>query len=232
MDETPERIRERLLEAILDHVPFDGWSEAAFRAAQRDCDVTAAEARVICPRGAVDLAVAFHRRADRAMVEAIKAADMSGLRFRDKVAEALWLRVGAMGDREAVRRATALFSLPSHAPEGAKLIWETADNVWTALGDSSRDVNWYTKRATLSGVWASVVLFWLGDESPDRCETRAFIDRRIDDVMRIEKVKAQVRDNPLTRPLSKLHESLFGGIKAPDLDHLADLPGRLGGGPR
>ena len=232
MDETPDRIEDRLLEAILNHVPFDGWSEAAFRAAAKECDVSPAEARAVCPRGATDLAVAFHRRADREMLAAIGAADMSGLRFRDKVAEALWLRVCAMGDREAVRRATALFSLPSHAPEGARLIWETADHVWTALGDTSRDVNWYTKRATLSAVWGSVVLYWLGDDSPGQIETRAFIDRRIDDVMRIEKVKAQVRENPLTRPLMRLQESLFGRIKAPDLNHLADLPGRLGGGPR
>ena len=71
--------------------------------------------------------------------------------------------------------------LPHMAPEGARLIWGTADRIWTALGDTSDDVNWYTKRATLSGVYAAVVLYWLGDDSTDGQATRAFIDRRISD---------------------------------------------------
>ena len=124
----------------------------------------------------------------------------------------------------AIRRASALFSLPVHAPEGARLIWETADHVWTALGDTSRDLNWYTKRATLSAVWASSVLFWLGDESVDHADTRAFVDRRIEDVMQIEKAKAQFRNNPLTKPFASGLSAVFGKVQAPDLSHLADLP--------
>ena len=128
-----------------------------------------------------------------------------------------------------MRRASALFSLPQHAGDGVKLIWETADHVWAALGDTSRDVNWYTKRATLSGVWASTVLYWLGDTSEGFSETRAFIDRRIADVMQIEKVKGKLRENPLTKPFMELQAGLFGKIKAPDMSHLNDLPGHFRG---
>lgn len=227
MTEPKKSPEDKLLDAILLHVPFDGWSDVAFRAAARDADIELDAAKAMYPRGATDLAVAFHRRADKTMVERLAETDMSDMRFRDKVATALWFRVDAMEDREAVRRASTLFSLPTNAPEGAKLVWETADHIWTALGDTSRDVNWYTKRATLSAVWGSVVLYWLGDDSPDHSETRAFINRRIDDVMQIEKVKARIKDNPITKPFAKLQESLFGRFKAPDLDHLADLPGHF-----
>ncbi|MBT8423397.1 MAG: COQ9 family protein, partial [Silicimonas sp.] len=128
-----------------------------------------------------------------------------------------------------VRRATALFSLPIHAAEGAKLIWETADHVWTALGDTSEDMNWYTKRATLSCVWGATVLYWLGDDSPGHANTVAFIDRRIEDVMRIEKVKGKLRENPLTKPLMELQAGLFKRVRMPDATHLRDLPGRWQG---
>jgi len=229
MTKTTAPPKDRLLDAILPHVAFDGWSDTALRAAAVDIDMPWHEARAICPRGAVDLAVAYHRRGDARMVAEISEQDLTALRFRDRVAEALWCRVRTLDDREAVRRASTLFALPMNAPEGAKLVWETADHVWNVLGDTSQDVNWYTKRATLSAVWASVVLFWLGDDSAGQAETRAFIDRRIDDVMQIEKAKAKLRDNPLTRPLAKLQKHLTGGIKAPDLDHLADLPGRMTG---
>ncbi len=212
-----------LLDAALPHVAFDGWSEASFKAAARDIDMTEEEARAVAPRGAVDLAVAYHRRGDAAMVAALAETDLSELRFRDKVAAALRLRLEAMTDREAVRRASTLFSLPIHAAEGGKLVWETADHIWIALGDESRDGNWYSKRAILSGVWAATVLYWLGDDSADHADTYDFIDRRIEDVMRFEKLKGQLRDNPLTKPFMRMQEAVMGKMRAPSARD--DVPG-------
>jgi ubiquinone biosynthesis protein COQ9 len=226
MPNPPDTPTDRLLRAILPHVAFDGWSTKAFSAALAESGLSEAEALAAAPRGAIDLAIAFHRAGDRAMLESLAAADLSEMRFRDKVAAALRYRVEAMDDREAVRRASALFALPQHAPEGAKLVWETADHIWTALGDTSRDVNWYTKRATLSGVWASTVLYWLGDQSPGAADTFAFIDRRIDNVMQIEKAKAGLRKNPLTKPLMDLQSSILSRVRAPDPSKLDNLPGR------
>jgi ubiquinone biosynthesis protein COQ9 len=212
------------MQAILPHVPFDGWSETAFRAAIADADVDPVVARGLAPRGAIDLAAAWHRRGDAAMVTALAEADLSAMRFRDRVAHAVRLRLEQAGDREAVRRATTLFSLPHHAPEGARLLWGTADAIWTALGDTSDDVNWYSKRATLSGVYGATVLFWLGDDSPEHAESWAFLDRRIGDVMQIEKVKAQARDNRLLGTLLAGPLKLLSGIRAPAARR-GDLPG-------
>ncbi|MFQ1701167.1 COQ9 family protein [Loktanella agnita] len=217
--------KDQLLDAILPHVAFEGWAPSAFNAAVAEVDIDPAHARTLCPRGAIDLAVAYHERGDAAMVTALKQADLSEMRFRDKVAHAIRLRVRAIDDKEAVRRGTALFALPHMAPEGSKLIWGTADKIWDALGDTSRDVNWYTKRLTLSGVYASVVLYWLGDDSLDAQATDAFIDRRIDDVMQFEQVKAQVRNNQLLKPVTGPLSRLLSGIKAPNRVPEVDLPG-------
>ncbi|MFC5739488.1 COQ9 family protein [Sinirhodobacter huangdaonensis] len=201
------RMRAELLAAIEPHVPFDGWSEPAFRQAVADLGADPALARLVCPRGAVDLAVAYHRAADRAMVAALTDADLSGMKFRDKVAHAVTLRLGLV-DPELVRRAASLFALPQYAATGARLVWETADAIWRALGDESADYNWYSKRMTLSGVISSTVLFWLGDESEGLAETRAFLDRRIADVMQFEKVKGAVIRLPGLK-------GLLGAIRAP-----------------
>ena len=214
-----------LLDAALPHVAFDGWSQATFDAAVRDTGAVPAHAKTLCPRGAVDLAIAYHRRGDDAMVAALKKADLREMRFRDKVAEAIRLRLAAIDDKEAVRRGTTLFALPHMAPDGAKLVWGTADAIWTALGDTSRDVNWYTKRLTLSGVYSAVVLFWLGDDSLDTQATDAFIDRRIDDVMRFEKFKADAKANPLTKPFAAALSRLTAPVKAPAQMPDVDLPG-------
>ena len=215
---------DRLLEAALVHVAFDGWSDTTFRAAVEDTGLTLGQAKAVAPRGALDLAIAFHRRGDREMVEAIDKADLSSLRYSERVAKALHLRIETMTDREAVRRATTLFSLPMNAPEGAKLVWETADHVWTALGDTSEDGNWYSKRATLSAVWASVVLYWLGDDSPGYAKTFEFIDRRIENVMQLEKLKGQLRANPLTKPFMELQASFMSRMHPPKVPD--DVPGQ------
>lgn len=214
-----------LLEAALPHVAFDGWAQSAFDSAVSEVGIDPAHAKTLCPKGPVDLAVLYHERGDDAMVAALKAADLSEMRFRDKVAHAVRLRLAAVDDKEIVRRGSALFALPHLAPIGAKLIWGTADAIWTALGDTSDDVNWYTKRATLSAVYGSVVLFWLGDQSDDGAGTDEFIDRRIDNVMQFEKIKAQVRDNKILGPIVGPLEKMLGMIKAPRQMPMNDLPG-------
>ena len=217
--------KDQLLGAAMMHVPFDGWSPATFNAAIRESGLDPALARAVCPRGAVDLAVAYHRRGDAKMLEGLAQADLSELRFRDRIAKGVRLRLEA-GDREAIRRGSTLFALPHHAPEGAGLIWETSDKIWTALGDTSDDVNWYSKRATLSGVYSATLLYWLGDASEGHQATWSFLDRRIDDVMQIEKLKAQVRESPTLSRLMAGPNWLLSHIKAPRGQQDPDLPGR------
>ncbi|MBO9445679.1 COQ9 family protein [Ruegeria sp. R14_0] len=226
MTVTYEDAKQQLLDAIVIHVPFDGWSEASFRAAVSDCDMDDTLARAICPRGAVDLALAFHARGDAAMVEKLNTTDLSALKYRDRIATAVRFRLEAVSDKELVRRGMTLFSLPSNAADGAKALWQTCDLIWDTLGDTSDDVNWYTKRATLSGVYSSTLLYWLGDDSPDHQKTWEFLDRRISDVMQIEKIKAQVNGNPLFKPFLAVPNWLAGQVKPP-LKMRADLPGML-----
>lgn len=220
-----ETAKADLLQAALMHVPFDGWSETTFRAAIRDTEVTPSVARAICPRGAVDLAVAFHKAGDAAMIARLNETDLSGLKFREKVTSAVRFRLEAIEDKEAVRRGTTLFALPMYAADGVKLVWGTSDAIWTALGDTSEDLNWYTKRATLSGVYSATVLYWLGDESPDHMATWEFLDRRIADVMRIEEVKARARNTPGLSQLMAGPNWLMRQIRAPGGVPRSDLPG-------
>ncbi len=224
-DETADR----LLDAALVHVPFDGWSEATFRAAAADAGMDPARARALFPRGALGMAVAWHRRGDDLMAERLRQADLSALRYTEKVAKAVRLRIEAIEDKEILRRSMALFALPQHAAEGARLLWGTADRIWRELGDTSDDINWYSKRAILSGVYGATVLYWLGDTSEGHAATWAFLDRRMEGVTRFEKTKAKLRENPLTGRLMELPERMLGNIRAPSATPRDDLPGRWTG---
>lgn len=226
---TPENSMETassaVLQAALAHVPFDGWSEATLKAAVADSGVAPGLAAALFPRGAVDLALAYHRQGDRQMLARLSATDLAPMRFRDRIATAIRFRLEACEDKELVRRGSTLFTLPQNASEGAKAIWGTADTIWTALGDTSDDLNWYTKRTTLSAVYAATVLFWLGDDSPDQQETWHFLDRRIEDVMQFEKAKAALRENPLSKALMAGPLRVLDHIRAPKRPE--DLPGSV-----
>lgn len=218
---TKDPVCEALLSAALNHVVFDGWTEVTFLAAVADAGIAPDLARIACPRGATDLAVAYHRRGD----EAIDLAALpEGLRYSEKVAGLVRQRLEAV-DKEIVRKGMALFSLPHLAPEGTRLVWETADAIWTALGDTSRDVNWYTKRAMLAGVFGSTALYWLGDTSDDNADTWEFLDRRIANVMQFEKTKAKVRESKALSALFAVPNAVLSRVKAPAGVDRTDVPG-------
>ena len=224
--------KHRLLDAALPHVAFDGWSDATFKAAIADSGIDAETARAVAPRRGLDLAILFHKRGDDEMVAAMQAADLTALRYRDRVIACVRKRIEIAGaDREVVRRGATLFALPFNAAEGAKLVWGTADAIWNVLGDTSDDYNWYSKRAILSGVYSSTVLFWLGDDSEGDERTWEFLDRRIDGVMQFEKVKAQVRDNKLAQMALWGPKQALSLIRAPSAVRTGTpvgLPGRRG----
>ncbi len=226
----PDVVKERLLDAAIEHVRFDGWSYSTFRAAALDAGIEIEEAWRICKRGSFDLAIAHHKRGDVIMRDALAAKDFSEMRVRDRIAFAVRTRINADSDRDVVRRSSALFALPLNSAEGGRLMWGTADAIWTALGDTSDDVNWYTKRMILTGVHSATVLYWLGDESLGSQNTWAFLDRRISDVMEFEKLKGQLRKNPVTKRLFAIADNFVSGIRPPSGSRRDDLPGRLPSG--
>ena len=216
--------RETLAKAIVPHVAFDGFGTASFTAACKDLALSEDQGRALAPRGAIDLAVTLHKMGDNKMVADFRDADVQELRYSQKVAHAVWLRLQAAGGRDVVRRASGLFALPQNAVEGAGLIWGTADAIWTALGDTSQDGNWYTKRATLSAVYGSVVLFWLGEDA-DETAVRDFIDRRIENVMSFETLKAKSRTSKTTAPIARFLDKTLASMSAPSASNRGRFPG-------
>ncbi len=222
--------KDNILDAVLPHVVFDGWSQAAFDAGVRDLGISTTEAKALCPRGPIGVAIAFHKRGDTEMVAKMKRENLLALKYSARVAAGVRFRLeAAEAHKEEVRRGAALFALPQNAPEGAKLVWGTADAIWDALGDRSEDHNWYTKRATLSGVYSATLLFWLGDTSEGHSATWDFLDRRIENVMQIEKFKSQVNANPVASKLMTGPNWILSRIRKPVTMPDPDLPGHFTG---
>ena len=217
----------KLMLTALPNVAFDGWSNSTFVAACREADISERKARLFCPRGALDLAIAFHKWGDDQFETAFTKKKISELKVREKIRKAVELRIKLASDKEAVRRGVVLFALPIYAFEGSRLIWDTSDLIWELIGDNSEDYNWYSKRAILSAVYAATVLYWLGDNSEESEETWHFLDRRIADVMKFETAKVQLKTNKFTKEFSGLTEKFLKTIKRPSRNIDPNLPGYL-----
>jgi ubiquinone biosynthesis protein COQ9 len=181
-----ESQRDQLVEAMLPDVPFDGWSRATLRAAARRIGIPASEALALFTDGPAEYVACFSRWADRRMLDRFEGLPTDNLRAAERIALAVNLRLEIVEPwREAVRHALAVLALPQHALLALRLLYETVDGIWYAAGDSATDFSFYTKRATLAGIYAATVLYWLEDRSPGFADTRAFLDRRLADVARI-----------------------------------------------
>jgi ubiquinone biosynthesis protein COQ9 len=185
-------LRDRLADALASEAAFSGWSRLALRAAAEQAGA-GPDAERLFPGGPVDVLAYLSERADRRTVAGLENAGGMSLRIRERIKLAVSLRIeNTVGGKESVRRGLALLALPFNGPLALKLLYRTVDAIWYAAGDTSTDFNFYTKRATLAGVFSSTLLYWLNDRSEDNAATWSFLDRRIDDVMRFEKWKADL----------------------------------------
>ncbi len=189
-----DRVRRRILEHALVAAPAQGWTGTMLRRAAKDAAVPAGHDKLAFPQGAQDLIHFYSQELDLELVRRLDGTDLDGMRVRDRIAFAVRARIELLEpDREAAKRAAAILALPPNALLAAQLIYETADAIWHGIGDRSTDINFYSKRAILAGVYSSTLLFWFGDDSPDAQASWAFLSRRIENVMRFETVKAQAR---------------------------------------
>lgn len=181
-----ERQREQLLDAVLPHVPFDGWGEAALRAGGRDLGLDPLMVLNAFPQPGRDLIEAYNARIDREMLRRFEAEVPEDAKVREKISSLVRIRLELLdSDKEAVRRGAAFLSLPFNASLASHLVWRTVDIMWYAAGDTATDYNYYSKRALLSGVYSSTFLYWLNDRTEGYEATWAFLDRRIGEVLKV-----------------------------------------------
>lgn len=200
MNETlSEQIQADILRAMLDQVVFEGWTRKALMKAVETLDLPKGAEALYFPGGVLEIIEYWSAQCDQRTDSDIRALELETMRIRERITEAVWLRLNSLQGREqAAQRAMARLTLPDAVikevgGQGARQLWATAHMIWRAIGDTSTDGNFYSKRAILSGVIGSALPVWLSDESEDKAKARAFLEARIENVMQFEKLKWDMR---------------------------------------
>ena len=193
-DPTLDEIRLALAPAIGRNAAFDGWTPAAVQAAANEIGVDSDVAALAVKGNAMTLIDAWIDGIDLELARRLPPETLNAMKIRARITALLATRMEIMApDREALRRAMAIMAMPQNLAKATKIGWRSADRMWRLAGDTASDFNHYTKRMTLSAVYGSLLVVFVNDESEDFAEARAFLDRRIDNVMQFEKVKAQAK---------------------------------------
>lgn len=212
-DMTLDELRLALAPEIAASAVFDGWNETALIAAAEMAGVDVDVAKLAFPSGssqAMDMIDAWVAEVDAAMEKEWPQERLAELKIRERIRTLVAFRLEAVEHiDEAVRRAMSVMAMPQNAPRALQLGWRSADIMWRLAGDTATDYNHYTKRAILAGIYSATLAVFVNDTSEGKAKTYEFLDRRIDGVMKFEKVKAQFLNNDrefpsLTRFLGRL----------------------------
>jgi ubiquinone biosynthesis protein COQ9 len=207
-DPTLDELRIALAPLVADNAAFDGWNAAAVDSAADALGVERSIAQLAFPNGAVGMIDSWFESVDAAMLERLPPEQLAAMKIRERITALVEARLAIVaGNREALRRAMAILAMPQNLATAARLGWRAADVMWRAAGDTATDYNHYTKRAILGSVYAATVTVFVNDESEGWADTRAFLGRRIEGIMRFEKTKAKL----LGRDTHRLSLSRFIG---------------------
>jgi ubiquinone biosynthesis protein COQ9 len=194
MLQSPSPFKTKFLLTALPDVPFDGWTpELMARTADR---LKIGEERLLVefPEGERDLVLYFSFWATEETLKRLTKRKLADLRVRDRITLGVRTRLEILSPhKQAMAAALAFMARPPLSFFVPKLIWHAADKIWWAGGDTATDYNHYTKRALLSGVITATTLFWLNDSSKNHEQTWAFLDRRIDNVLKVGMKIAQLK---------------------------------------
>ena len=190
-DATLDETRLGLASLIAANAAFDGWSADAVKLAAQQSGVDADVAALAFKDGAIAMIDAWFAHVDAVMVAALPAETLAGMKIRERIARQVEARLSELAPhRDALRRAVAILAMPQNVARATRLGWRSVDLMWRQAGDTATDYNHYTKRAILGSVYAATITVFLNDESEDWADTRAFLARRIEGIMRFEKAKA------------------------------------------
>jgi len=184
-------IKKQILNRALIHVPFEGWTQEVLERAASEEGFDPSYGWRLFPSGPLEAVSFWSYLLNQEMLRLLPPPE--NLKIREKITLAVRTRLTLLIPvREAARKTTLFLSLPQHAVKASSLLYQTVNEMWYYAGDTSTDYNFYTKRALLGWVYSTTYLYWLRDHSDGFEDTWTFLDRRIEEVIRLPKIPRKI----------------------------------------
>ncbi len=199
-----DKARLALLIEIKKLLAQDNWSDEMLENAEEKIGVEKGYRHILYPDGIAQVVMAFENMLDQEMLDTLSLLDRPK-KIRDSIALALETRVMKVAGKNLILKSSGFFVVPSNVLVGSKVAWNTCDLIWKYAGDKSKDMNYYSKRSLLLGVYLSASAFFLADESKDYKETTSFIKNALDNIINIASFKSKLpkmEDIPIFRMFS------------------------------
>ncbi len=182
--ERQARIQQELLTSALEIAPKTGWGAHMLQEVSIAAGHPPHMAKLMFIEGAAGMVLLLNKQIDEQLAKEIAKLDLASMKIRDRIHTALCLRLELANEhKQAIIRSMTFMVLPHNLSYASGIIWRTADTIWNSISDNDPNFSHYTKRATLATVQSAAMIYWSGDKSDDMTETRAFISRRLNDVM-------------------------------------------------
>tara|TARA_A100001011_G_C14137519_1_gene768262 strand:+ start:145 stop:780 length:636 start_codon:yes stop_codon:yes gene_type:complete len=187
--------KQKFLYYVLDDINLNGWSKNFFDSYSREGIFTNNEIRVFFPNGRADFLRYWFDISEKLMLEDLSKVEIQELKVREKIKKIIRVRLERWKSyKVAIKRTLPILIMPSSDTLLSCSLMKTSDSIWKSAGDRSVDFNFYTKRGLLLGVYSTTLIFWLDDNSKDDQKTWEFLDRRVEEVLQIPKVKTRINE--------------------------------------
>nr|XP_033796565.1 ubiquinone biosynthesis protein COQ9, mitochondrial isoform X2 [Geotrypetes seraphini] len=198
--ESEDQLQQRILTASLEFVPEYGWTSEAIAEGAKSLDLSAAATGMFGNDGS-DLVFHFvsqcNTRLNELLEEEHKLVQLGQTEkkktdqfLRDAIEARLRMLIPYI---EKWPQAMSTMLFPQNIPTALNLLTSMVDDMWHYAGDQSTDINWYTRRAMLAGIYNTTELVMVQDASPDYKDTWHFLENRIDNAMKVGHAAKQVK---------------------------------------
>lgn len=198
-------LKAQFLQEFVREVPFHGWTDRVFSVVEKKLGLQKNYSIMLFPGGIKEIVTLFEEQLDASMkAQCHELFADKKIRVRDKIKQAVWLRlVGSKVNRAAFAALVKFYYNPMNYNVALKNLWKTVDEIWYLAGDEATDFNYYSKRFLLFSIYKATILYYISDNSADSKATEDFLEKRIENVMQINKIKSAL-PNSLEKLKSKI----------------------------
>ncbi len=184
----------KLLDIFLKNASFNGWNNQTLEKSAQQCGFNKGYLSLLFPNQIKDLTSFFYNKKNDELISLYKEkSNLITAKTTERIIYLIELKFSLYNPiREAIRSLFSYNILPQNLFSAQKALWNICDLIWFLANDKSTDFNYYTKRGLLAYVYSTTMLFWLDDTSPNFEQTKLFIRKQINKVLKVGKTKSEI----------------------------------------